>query len=49
LKQVGIQIEYQNSLPKWDDAFGDLYAQANKQIRLQARKEPQWHGKATRQ
>jgi uncharacterized protein DUF6930 len=49
LKQVGIQTVYQNRLPKWDDAFGDLYAQANKKRRLQARKEPQWHGKATHQ
>jgi hypothetical protein len=49
LKHVGIQIVNQNSLPKWDDAFGDLYAQANKTGRLQARKEPQWHRKATRQ
>jgi len=49
LKQVGIQIVYQNSLPKWDDAFGDLFAQTNKNSRLQTRKESQWHGKATRQ
>jgi hypothetical protein len=27
LKQVGIQVEYQDKLPKWDDAFGDLCAQ----------------------
>jgi hypothetical protein len=27
LKQVRIQVEYQDKLPKWDDAFGDLYAQ----------------------
>lgn len=27
LKQVGIQVVYQDKLPKWDDAFGDLYAQ----------------------
>ena len=27
LKQVGIQVVYQDKLPKWDEAFGDLYAQ----------------------
>lgn len=27
LKQVGVQVVYQDKLPKWDDAFGDLYAQ----------------------
>jgi hypothetical protein len=27
LKQVGIEVVYQDKLPKWDDAFGDLYAQ----------------------
>ena len=25
LRQVGIQVVCQDSLPKWDDAFGDLY------------------------
>ncbi len=25
LKQVGIQVECQETLPKWDDALGDLY------------------------
>lgn len=29
LKQVGIQVVYQDMLPKWDDAFGDLYAQVD--------------------
>jgi hypothetical protein len=27
LKQIGIQVVYQDKLPKWDDAFGGLYAQ----------------------
>lgn len=49
LKQVGIRVVFQNSLPKWDDAFGDLYAQANKKKYPQAGKEPQWHGKSTHQ
>ncbi len=49
LKQVGIQTVYQNTLPKWDDAFGELYALVYKKRRLQARKEPQWHGKASHQ
>jgi hypothetical protein len=47
LKQVGIQVVYQNSLPKWDDAFGDLYAQVrtdkpagSKKGRTKSRKEP---------
>lgn len=30
LKQVGIQVEYQNKLPMRDDAFGDLDALTNK-------------------
>ena len=30
LKQVGIQVVYQDKLPMWDDAFGDLYALMNK-------------------
>ena len=27
LKEVGIQVVFQEALPKWDRAFGDLYAQ----------------------
>lgn len=27
LNQVGIEVVYQDKLPKWDDTFGDLYAQ----------------------
>ena len=30
LKQVGILVVYQDKLPKWDDAFGDLCAQVNR-------------------
>jgi hypothetical protein len=29
LKQIGVRVVSQAALPKWDDAFGDLYAQAN--------------------
>jgi hypothetical protein len=28
LKQIGIEVVAQDALPKWDQAFGDLYAQA---------------------
>jgi hypothetical protein len=27
LKQVGIEVVFQDALPKWDQTFGDLYAQ----------------------
>jgi hypothetical protein len=27
LKQIGIEVVFQPALPKWDQAFGDLYAQ----------------------
>lgn len=27
LKQIGVEVVIQGKLPKWDDAFGDLYAQ----------------------
>jgi hypothetical protein len=27
LKQIGIKAVAQDALPKWDQAFGDLYAQ----------------------
>src|SRR6185369_8064705 len=27
LKQVGIEVAFRDVLPKWDEAFGDLYAQ----------------------
>jgi hypothetical protein len=47
LKQVGIEVMYQDKLPKWDDAFGDLYAQVEengptgkKKGRQKSRKEP---------
>src|SRR5579871_517819 len=43
LKQVGIQVVYQDKLPKWDDAFGDLYAQVEgnePKGRPKSRKEP---------
>jgi hypothetical protein len=27
LKQIGIEVVFQDALPKWDRTFGDLYAQ----------------------
>lgn len=33
LKQVGIEVVYQDKLPKWDDAFGDLYAEVEERGR----------------
>src|SRR5690348_8720299 len=47
LKQVGIEVVYQEKLPEWDDAFGDLYTQMEgnrparkKKGRPKSRKEP---------
>lgn len=39
LRQVGIQVECQDTLPKWDDAFGDLYAEVEGK-RAERKKEP---------
>ena len=38
LKQVGIQVVNQESLPKWDDAFGDLYAKVEAKAPARSRK-----------
>jgi len=57
LKQVGIRLVYQDQLPKWDDAFGDLYTQMSgngpaggvgkKMARTKSRKEPAMARKST--
>jgi hypothetical protein len=38
LKQVGIEVVYQDKLPKWDYAFGDLYAQVESKGPVRGRK-----------
>ena len=38
LKQVGIEVVSQETLPKWDQAFGDLYAQVERARAGAARK-----------
>src|SRR5262249_5529184 len=38
LKQIGIEVVFQDALPKWDRTFGDLYAQVE-QARARTRRE----------
>jgi hypothetical protein len=51
LRQVGIRVEHQDKLPKWDDAFGDLYVQIEGNGRAKrssnSRKEPPMARKKT--